>query len=116
MSEPSSAEESFDLEALTGAIRAEDAYAREGHGARTLVRAADLRIVLVAMKEGATIKEHRARTTAAVHALRGRVRLRLAERAAELEAGHVLVIPPDVPHDVHALEESAFLLTLGWNG
>ena len=116
MSEPSSAEESFDLDALTRAIRAEDAYARDGHGARTLVRAVDLRIVLVAMKEGATIKEHRVRTTASVHALRGRMRLRIADRVAELEAGQVLVIPPDVPHDVHAVEESAFLLTLGWKG
>lgn len=118
MSEPSSAEQdtTFDLAALTRTIRAGDGYARDGHGARTLVRADDLRIVLVAMKEGAVIKEHRVRITASVHALEGRVRLQLPERAVEVAAGSVLVIPPDVPHDVQALEESAFLLTLGWKG
>jgi hypothetical protein len=31
-----------------------------------------------------------------------------------LGPGHLLAIEPGVAHDVEALEESAFLITLGW--
>lgn len=104
----------FDIAAVDAEMRRSDAYGREGHTARTLAREADLRIVLVVMKPGARIAEHRAKDTASVHTLRGHVRLRLPDRVADLPAGHLLVLERAVPHDVEAVAESAFLLTLGW--
>ena len=104
----------FDIAAVDAEMRRSDAYGREGHTARTLAREADLRIVLVVMKGGAHIAEHRAKDTASVHVLRGHVRLRLPDGAAELPAGRLLVLERGLPHDVEAVEESAFLLTLGW--
>ena len=65
----------FDLAEVQSELRKEDAYQREGHTARTLVRKPDLRIVLVVMKAGARIVEHRADETASAHALSGHVRL-----------------------------------------
>jgi len=104
----------FDIAEVDAEMRRSDAYGREGHTARTLAREADLRIVLVVMKAGARIAEHSAKDTASVHALRGHVRLRLPDRVADLPAGRLLVLERSVPHDVEAVEESAFLLTLGW--
>jgi quercetin dioxygenase-like cupin family protein len=97
-------------------MRGEDAYRREGHTARTLVREEDMRIVLVVMSAGARIKEHRANETVSIQALRGQVRLRLPDRTADLPAGRLLVLERGLPHDVEAVSESAFLLTLGWHG
>ena len=56
----------FDTAPIAQEMRGEAAYEREGHTARTLVREADLRIVLMVMKSGGTIKEHRAKETASV--------------------------------------------------
>lgn len=104
----------FDLTAADRDMQQETAYLREGHTARTLVREPDLRIVLVAMKAGARIAEHRADETASVHALRGHVRLRLPDKVVDLPAGRLLVLEKGLRHDVEAMQDSAFLLTLGW--
>ncbi len=106
----------FDLTAFDRELRAQDAYLREGHTARTLVRAADLRIVFVAMEAGAHIAEHRADDTASIHALSGHIRLRVSDETVDLPAGRLLVLEKGERHDVEAVEESAFLLTLGWKG
>ena len=104
----------FDVPAVAAGMRREDAYLREGHTARTLVREPDLRIVLVAMKAGARIAEHRANETASIHTISGHVRLHLPEEVADLPAGRLLVVERGRRHDVEAVDESAFLLTLGW--
>jgi quercetin dioxygenase-like cupin family protein len=106
----------FDLAAIEREMRSEDAYQRTGHTARTLVREPDLRIVLIAMRAGARLAEHRTDETASVHALRGRLRLHLSGRTAELRAGALLVLEKGAPHDVEAIEEGALLLTLPWKG
>jgi quercetin dioxygenase-like cupin family protein len=104
----------FDLAAIDAEMRREEAYAREGHTARTLVREPDLRIVLVVMRAGTRIAEHRAKDTASIHTVSGHVRSRLPEKVADLPAGRVLVLERGVLHDVEAVTDSAFLLTLGW--
>ncbi len=104
----------FELGALARELCNDETYAREGHAARTLIRSSDLRIVLIAIQAGKTISEHRANVTASVQALSGRLRLQLPDRNAEVPAGHLLVLGPGLRHDVHAEEDSTFLLTLGW--
>lgn len=104
----------FDLAAVVRDLRSEKPYAREGHTARTLVREADLRIVVVALKAGTTIAEHHVSVTASVQALSGCIRLQLPERSVDLAEGQLLVLGAGMSHDVHADADSAFLLTLGW--
>jgi quercetin dioxygenase-like cupin family protein len=104
------------LAAVDAEMRHEDAYEREGHTARTLVREADLRVVLVVMRAGARIAEHRVNDTASIHALSGNIRLRLPDTTADLTAGALLVLERGVKHDVEAVADSTFLLTLGWRG
>jgi quercetin dioxygenase-like cupin family protein len=104
----------FDLEALAREVRAEEPYVREGQSARTLIRASDLRIVLVALKAGKSISEHHAKVTASVQTLSGHVRLQLPDRGVDVPAGQLLVLGAGLSHDVHAETDSTFLLTLGW--
>lgn len=95
-------------------MRQEDAYGRDGHTARTLVRESDMRIVLIVMKAGARLAEHEASDTASIHALTGHLRLRLPDALTELQSGRLLVLERGLRHDVEAVVDSAFLLTLGW--
>ena len=48
--------------------------------------------------------------------LAGHIRLKLPDRMVELPTGQMLVLDQCVPHDVEAEEDSAFLLTLSWQG
>lgn len=116
MSRPSPADPSaaFDLESVAGELRAESAYLAEGHTARTLIRTADMRIVLVALRAGKTISEHHANVTVALQTLSGQLHLKLPDRGVDVPARGLVVLGRGVPHDVSAPTDSTFLLTLGW--
>jgi quercetin dioxygenase-like cupin family protein len=103
----------FDLAAIARDMRESEAYRQTGHTARTIVREPDLRIVLVVMRAGSAIKEHKADDTTSVQALMGRMDLRLPDRVAALPAGALVVLERGLPHSVEAHEDSTFLLTLG---
>lgn len=48
-----------------------------------------------------------------IQTIMGKIRLHLPARTVELSVGQLLVLGSAVPHDVEAIEESAFLLTAG---
>jgi quercetin dioxygenase-like cupin family protein len=105
----------LDLSEEVAALRREPAWQQNDRNAKTFVKEADLRMVLTVLKQGAVVTEHRAPGTAVVQALSGRIRLRIADRLVELPAGHVVILERDLPHDVEALEESAFAITIAWS-
>ncbi len=105
----------FDLESEIRELRQAESWLRgSGRSSKTLVKHPDFRIVLILVKPKAHLQEHKADARISVFTLTGRVRLRLPERAVEVPAGQLLVLDRGIPHDVEALEESAFLLTVSW--
>lgn len=82
------------------------------HTAKTLVKQPDMRIVLVVMKSGSLLKEHQAEARISVQTLSGRIRFRAAGETTDLPTGKLLVCDKKVPHEVEALEDSTFLLSL----
>ncbi|MEO9160159.1 MAG: hypothetical protein ABI591_31340 [Kofleriaceae bacterium] len=111
----------FDFTTIDQEMRSEEAYAREGHTARTLVREHDLRVVLVVMKAGSRMEKHTANETVTIQTITGCLRLQLPrlarqrdDRMVDLPVGRLLVIERENEHDVEAVGESAFLLTFGW--
>ena len=85
-----------------------------GHYAKTLFKKSDFRIVLISMERAATIKEHHADGTISVHVLKGSIRFTVRGDVHDLWPGNVLTLGPSIKHEVEALEESAFLLTVSW--
>ena len=106
----------FDLQQELRELRREDSWGREtGRSSKTLAKYPDFRIVLVLMKASTHMNEHKAEARISIQALVGRIRLHLPEREPlELSAGQLLALDCGMPHDVEALEESAFLLTVSW--
>ena len=102
----------LDLNRVAAELKEEKPWQARGHNARTLAKDADLRLVLVALKAGGRLKEHQAEECVSVHALSGRLRLKLPSPVVELTPGQVLVMERGLSHDVEALEESTFLLTV----
>ncbi|MBN1209367.1 MAG: hypothetical protein JXB05_31235 [Myxococcaceae bacterium] len=85
-----------------------------GHNAKTLVKYPDLRVVLIVMKQGASLGEHTTRGRLSIQTLEGHVLLKLGERGVDLPTGCLMGLGPGVPHDVEAVEQSAILLTIAW--
>ncbi len=81
---------------------------------KTLAKYPDLRVVLIAMKQGVRLLDHRTKGRLSVHILEGHVSLKLEEQRVELASGCLLELAPCVAHDVEAVEESVILLTIAW--
>jgi quercetin dioxygenase-like cupin family protein len=105
----------LDLLDEAATLRREPAWQQGDRNAKTFVKAGDLRLVLTTLKQGAIIKAHHAPGSAVVQTLSGRIRLRLPDRqGVDLPAGRLVVLEASLSHDVEALEESAFTITIAW--
>ena len=49
-----------------------------------------------------------------MQAIAGHIRMHVHDKVFDLPAGHLLALERALPHDVEALEDSAFLLTIAW--
>jgi quercetin dioxygenase-like cupin family protein len=83
---------------------------------KLLLKADDLRLVLIAMETGARIKEHHADGSISIHVLEGTLCIRLQAQEHALQARQILTLAPGILHDVEAREDTAFLLTILWPG
>jgi quercetin dioxygenase-like cupin family protein len=85
-----------------------------GQNAKTLVKYDDFRVVLTALKASARLPEHQTKGRISIQTVAGRIFVRAEGRTFDLPVGSLLALDQNLPHDVEALEESAFLITLAW--
>ena len=105
----------IDLERELQQLRREDSWQREtGRSSKTLAKYPDFRIVLILMKGGTRMRQHRAEGRVSIQLLEGQISIHLADHKVNMSAGHLLVLDCGVLHDVETLEESALLLTISW--
>jgi quercetin dioxygenase-like cupin family protein len=102
----------FSLPAALEQLRAEDHPARDGHRQVTIFQRAPVTQVLFSFEPEGRFQEHSAPGLVTIHALEGRLVVSAEGEANELGPGSVLILDPEVPHDVRALEPSAMLLTV----
>jgi quercetin dioxygenase-like cupin family protein len=104
----------FDLEVESAQLRLERGFREGDRNANTLVKAEDFRIVLTTLHAGARLQEHHADGSVAIQTLSGHLRLRVRGETIDLPAGQLLALAAGTAHDVEALEDSVFLVTLAW--
>jgi quercetin dioxygenase-like cupin family protein len=104
----------FDLAAEIEQLNNEEHWLKGGRISKTLVKHSDFRIVLMFMKAGTLMQEHKTDARISIHALSGRLLVKLDRQTVELPGGHLLVLEKGILHGVSALEESAFLLSISW--
>ena len=101
----------FDLNAQIKQLKCEPAW-QNGRNAKTMVKYPDFTIVLVLMKAKTRIEEHHADGRISVQTIAGHIRMHVAGKDFDLPVGHLLALDQEMRHDVEALEDSAFLLTI----
>lgn len=85
-----------------------------GRNSKTLTKRDDLRVVLTALKAGHSLQEHHAAGSISVQTLKGHICMRVLDWLFDLPAGQMLTLEEALPHNVEALEDSTFLLTIAW--
>jgi quercetin dioxygenase-like cupin family protein len=105
----------FDLPAELHRLHAETTW-NTGQNAKTLIKYEDFRVVLITLAAEARMPEHKADGRISIHVLSGHIHLRASGRTFNLRSGGLLALGHGVSHDVHALEESALVLTIAWSG
>ena len=73
-------------------------------------------VVLVLMKANTRMNEHHVDGRISIHALEGRIRIRMSDEVVDVSAGELVTLDYAIPNDIEALEESAYLLTISWPG
>lgn len=104
---------SFDLSEEVHRLESEQPWQAE-HTANTIVKYPDLRIVLVALKAGSRLHEHRTAGRLSIQALSGEIYVHVPGQVVEMTTGKLLAVDHNVPHDVEAKTDSVFLLTIAW--
>ena len=103
----------FDLSVELTGLRRGQQYENGAPSGHTLLKAPDLRIVLLALKAGGRMEEHSASGPCSIHVIAGSLRVHVNEGEFDLGPGGLLTIGSAVRHDVEAREDSSFLLTIG---
>ncbi|MBI5070591.1 MAG: hypothetical protein HZB56_20375 [Deltaproteobacteria bacterium] len=107
---------SFHLGVEADRLRRERPWVEHGHNAITLAKHADLRLVLEVLRAGARIATREPQERMSMEVLAGRIRLHVGGRTMDLAQGHLLVLDRGTAHEIEAVEDSAFLLTVGQPG
>lgn len=102
----------LDLGAEVEALRERPEYVERGQASKTLAHPAGLSLVLLVLDEDKGLPDHVAPGVVTIHGLGGRTRVDAGRQRTDLHPGDVLVLEPGLHHAVHALEESALLLTI----
>jgi quercetin dioxygenase-like cupin family protein len=104
----------FQLPALAEDLKCQDEYASSGISAITLARDDHVTSVLVALRKGSLMREHRAPSAAMVVVISGRVRFVAGDAAhTDLAPGSLAAFSSDVFHAVEALEDATYLVIIG---
>jgi quercetin dioxygenase-like cupin family protein len=77
----------------------------------SLVKDEALNILLMLLKRGAWLNEHRTRGAIALQVLAGSIRFSAGAKQTLVTSGNMIALDRDVPHSLESLEESAVLLT-----
>jgi quercetin dioxygenase-like cupin family protein len=91
-------------------LKAKPEWSSGDRVAASLVKDGALNILLMLLKKGALLAEHRTKGPVAVHVLSGAVRFTAGSERSELSSGSIAALDREVVHALEALEESVILL------
>jgi quercetin dioxygenase-like cupin family protein len=102
----------LDVAGEVDAVLAAARGATNGQSAKTLVKEGPLRILILGLKQGASLHEHDASGPVSIHSLAGTAVISAGGIDHVIEAGKALVFAAAVRHGVEAKTECALLVTI----
>lgn len=93
-------------------IKNEPAWQNSDRNAMTIYKTDAMRIVLIALHKDAMLKEHSTNGVISVQVLDGEINFRTQGEKYKLTKGKMIALHRNITHEVTAVEESVFLLTV----
>lgn len=78
----------------------------------TLQKNPKLRVVLISLRKGASLLEHKVEGPITILVLSGNINFIVGEEKVNAKTNGMIVLERAIPHDVEALENSTFILTI----
>jgi quercetin dioxygenase-like cupin family protein len=104
----------YELPGEVQALRRDLSRTSGGRAAKTLVKADNLRVVLIALRAGTTLDPHAITGAASLHVLDGRLAVQVAGHSRAVGAGTFVVLSENLHEPVAALEDAVPLATVAW--
>jgi len=93
-------------------LKKEPAWINGDRNAVTLQKDSNLRIVLIALHKGITLREHKVEGPITLFVLSGKINFIAGKERVNAESHSFIVLDKAIPHDVEALEDATFILTI----
>ena len=106
----------FDLAEVAAQLHAQPREEGKAHRQRPLYQHGPVNVTLMQFEQGAYIAPHAVVGVVMAHVLEGRLQITIGDQVHDLRSGEVLVMDPDVEHDVRAIEASRMLRTISRSG
>jgi quercetin dioxygenase-like cupin family protein len=103
---------SISLADETRVLQTRAAASSAGRAAKTLVKDGPLRLTLVALRRGSSLKDHATEGAVSIQLLHGRAEVTAAGRQIALRPGGIAVLEPGVRHGARAGSDCALLVTV----
>ncbi len=105
----------IDLKEFSKTIKSEKAWEEKDRNAMTVYKTDGMRMVLIALHKGAVLEKHTANGNISVQVLDGEIDFSTDSQTVNLKEGQAIALHKMIPHEVSAVKESVFLLTLSTN-
>ena len=103
---------SFALKEHIRQLKKQSQWKKGDRNAITLVKTSKVRVVLMPLRNGVTMREHHVEGPLTLFVLTGAIRFVLGTVKCKLPANTFMTLESTIPHDVVALTDSVLLLTI----
>lgn len=104
----------YDLGSEVHALRQDLSRTSGGRAAKTLVKADNLRVVLIVLRTGTTLDPHAITGAASLHVLDGRLAMQVEGQPRAVDRGTFVVLSDNLREPIAALEDAVLLATVAW--
>lgn len=102
----------MDLKEFAKTIKSEKTWKEKDRNAMTIYKTDGMRMVLIALHKGAVLERHTANGNISVQVLDGEIKFSTDDQTVTLKEGQAIALHKNIYHEVTAIKESTFLLTL----
>lgn len=102
----------FSIDKETNKLKKEPTWSDNDRNSITLQKNSRLRVVLISMHKGADLHEHTVEGPITLYVVSGKINFTAEEDSVELRTNDLVVLEKTIPHNVEALEDTTFILTI----
>lgn len=102
----------IDLDEALRQLRNEPHEPVDGHRQITIAHREGFSLILFDFEKGATIPEHQVQGEVTIQVLDGKLQIATSKNEHKVGSGEVLILKPEVTHDVRAIEDTSMFMTV----